>query len=347
MMLSSPLRERFHNVPKNSPLSVMDVPDVGYRLASSSSSSFQSEPGNLKSCHMQEPAHPLYLGGQGAETTHELSWNSAMGIDERERRTLSDLILQRKWAAARTRLASPKHQHEIQERIPIPFSSQESFHALPLHLACALRPLPPASFVRFIIKLHPPATKVREKTWGLLPLHFAVNMGYAEGCFHDDLDLDDFDDGASSFAGATDTRERAAFNQRCIVSSLVEAYPDSLVVQEKFSGMLPIHIAASTASSHYNSLTSNAVSIIELLIKRCPISVEVKDDWGETPREIAWRNATFNCLRCRVRGRYIASDHGRCPHVAQLNEGKVNPLLRKELLCPFEMNSPDDTKTLT
>lgn len=349
-MLSTPSRERTFNAATGSPLSVDGFTDVaGCRLGASSCSSAPDI--SMSSYHtaeetVREPAHQVHFA---TRSTSDHCSRHGNDIEEGGTTTLSDLILQRNWAGARQRLASESHEHEIYERIPIPFTSQDTSHALPLHLACAVRPLPPVSFVRFLIKLHPDAARVQEKAWGLLPIHFAANMAREEQNLHDASNHIDLDDEATFAGGAPDARERAAFNQRCIVSCLVDAYPGSLHTKEKFSGMLPIHVAASTATSRYSSLTSNAISILEILIQKCPASVEVLDDWSETPRDIAWRNATFNCLRCRVRGRYIVSVHGRCPHVVPPDQGKANPLLREDFACYFETHDKcaDDIKTLT
>jgi len=352
MMLSKGPSRTFNGA-TGLPLSVMGILDVpGYSL----NASCQPAPARMSSClteeeeSAREPAHHLYsCGKEPNNTISELRWSGTSGIEERERQGLSDLILQRKWSEARQRLASEAHEHEIYESVPMSYTSQDTSRALPLHLACALRPLPPASFVRFLIKLHREAARVPEDTWGLLPMHFAVNMACNELDLSEEFDLIDWDEETTFEGTASEALERAAFNQRCIITSLVRAYPEALARKERFSGMLPLHIAATTESSHCNSPTSNAISILEMLIQKCPASVDVMDDWGETPRDIAWRNATFNCLRCRVSGRYIASDHGRCPHVALQNKGKANPLLRRHFDCHYEPHSSrfvDDMKTL-
>lgn len=298
---------------------------------------------------VSSPADDFYVRDRQGSI---LTCSSSDGLKERERRTLSDLMLQRNWAEARQRLASAAHEHEIYERIPMPYTSNDVSHALLLHFACALRPLPPASFVRFLIKLHPDAARVQEDMWGLLPLHFAANLSQGESKnLRDEFDRIDGDDEVTLSSVPLVALERLSFNQKCIISSLVDAFPDSLAVKDGFSGMLPIHIAASTTSSHCNWLTSNAASILEMFIQKCPESVDVLDDYGESPRDIAWRNATFNCLRCRVRGRYVASVHGRCPHVEHPQSGKTNPLLRQDFDWLFESRTirclPDDTKALT
>jgi hypothetical protein len=196
--------------------------------------------------------------------------------------------------------------------------------------------------VELLIEIYPDAVRAKEETWGFLPLHFAVNMGQiSQDGLQLDLDLvvlwDEAYVSLNDRAGPLERRrERASFNQRRIVTYLVDAYPESLWSKEGFSGMLPIHIACSTATSQYESLTSNAAQTLETLARRCPGSTAVQDDWGETPRDVAWRDATFNCLRCRVRGRYISSVHGRCPHVAQSGRGVANLLLREDLECYLE-----------
>ena len=295
---------------------------------------------------VRKPAHRFNPRDKN-ETTRpnaRLSWrDKSVAIEE----TLSELILARNWTKARQRLASEEHEHEIHEQIPIWHSSQDTSHALPLHLACSLRELPPVSFIRFLLKLHPKAARVREKTWGLLPIHFAVNLSHNNGQL---FDLVESDEESVTATRVLEARERAVYNQRCIIASLVDAFPDSLLVKEKFGGMLPIHIAASTVSSCDSLLTGNT-SILELLIQKSPTSVQVMDDSGETPRDIAWRNTTFNCLRCRLRGRYVAADHGRCPHVVQppadRGDANVNPLLRLDIEFDLQDKHGDDIKTLT
>lgn len=282
--------------------------------------------------------------GDKKETTRPnamLSWRDKSVVIEE---TLSELILARNWTKARQRLASEEHEHEIHEPIPVWHSSQDESHALPLHLACSLRELPPVSFIRFMLKLHPEAARVREKTWGLLPIHFAVNLSHNNGHL---FDLVESDEESVTAARVLEARERAACNQRLIIASLVDVFPDSLLVKEKFGGMLPIHIAASTLSSCDSLL---AVPILGMLIQKSPTSVQVMDDSNETPRDIAWRNTTFNCLRCRLRGRYVAADHGRCPHVVQpptdCGDANVNPLLRLDIEFDLQDKHGDDIKTL-
>jgi hypothetical protein len=330
----TPIRSRVFNKQKGSPLSVMDV-EVGFWDARSLDDDDKSSL-DLRMAHsgtLREPARQLLSYSLEVENN----------VDRRQRTKLSDLVCQRKWAEARDRLASESGRHDIREMISIPFLSQYLCHALPLHLACALRPLPPASFVRLLIELYPDAVKVKEETWGMLPLHFAVKMSqYGQGGQESTVDLVDLWNEGYKFSlnDASNPlerqRERTSFNQRRIVTTLVEAYPESLWSKERFSGMLPIHIACSTASSQYESLTSNAAETLEMLARWCPGSIAVQDDRGETPRDVAWRNATFNCLRCKGRGRYIASVHGRCPHVAPSSKGVANPMLREDLECYLE-----------
>jgi hypothetical protein len=208
--------------------------------------------------------------------------------------------------------------------------------------------------VKLLIDLYRDAVKVKEETWGMLPLHFAVNMSqniHDSTLDLDDLDLDDVSDEEYKFSvdKKSSPRERRQehvfFNQRQIITYLVDACPESLLSKERFSGMLPIHVACSTAFSQYESLASNAAQTLEMLARRCPGSIAVQDDRGETPRDVAWRNATFNCRRCMGRGRYIASVHGRCPHVAPSSKGVVNPLLREDLECylPAQDKRVDET----
>ncbi len=294
---------------------------------------------------VREPAHRYPLDKDENAPIVRISWrDESEAIEE----TLSELILARNWIKARQRLASEEHEHEIYEEIPILHSSHDTSHALPLHLACSLRELPPASFIRFLLKLHPKAARIREKTWGLLPIHFAVNLSHSNGEL---FDLVESDEESFTATRVSEAKELAVYNQRCIIASLVDAFPDSLLVKENFDGMLPIHIAASTVPSCHSLLTGNTLSILELLIQKSPTSVQVMDDSGETPRDVAWRNATFNCLQCRLRGRYVAADHGRCPHVVQPAAGRhdanVNPLLRLDIEFDLQDKHGDDIKTLT
>jgi hypothetical protein len=282
---------------------------------------------------LSKPAHHLLSYRQEVENT----------VDRRKRAKLSDLICQRKWAEARDRLSSETGRREVRETISIPFLSPDMCRALPLHLSCALRPLPPASFVQLLIDLYRDAVEVKEETWGMLPLHFAVNMSHSHGDHESTLDK-------FSLSGKSNPlkrqRERTSSNQRRIITYLVDAYPGSLLSKERFSGMLPIHIASSTASSQSESFTSNTAQTLEMLARRCPVSITMQDDLGETPRDVAWRNVTFNCLRCKGRGRYIASVHGRCPHVAQSIKGVANPLLQEDLECYVETQDKCGDETM-
>ena len=354
-MLSKGLSRTFDG-PTGSPLSVTGILDVaGCRLDASSCQS--PAPGRSESrCHLVEDAlperaNPFYSRGHDADNVAKEQCSSKDTEGREEGSTLSELMLQRNWSEARQRLASEAHEHEIYKRLSIPYTSGDISYALPLHLACALRPLPPASFVRFLIKLYPDGTRVEEEMWGLLPIHFAANMFHKEEDLTEDYDIIALDDETTLPGSASDAMERTAFNQRCIITALVKAYPESLLRKERFSGMLPIHIAAATSPSRYDSLTSNDIITLEMIIQKCPPSLAIMDDWGETPTDIAWRTATFSCLRCRVRGRYIALDHGRCPHVVALpNKGKAcNPLLRRDFDCHYGLYKQyaDGSKKLT
>ena len=94
--------------------------------------------------------------------------------------TFCDLLWKRQWDVVQERLTlmegnSNKCKDELKRSTKLPCFSNGG-KGLPLHLACAMRPLPPASIVEALLSHYPEATKQKASMWGLLPLHLAVDL---------------------------------------------------------------------------------------------------------------------------------------------------------------------------
>ena len=69
---------------------------------------------------------------------------------------LVKLIAKRDWVATSVRLMDPNFRHETQRLTMLPPCGQlDDMIGLPLHLACTMRPLPPASLVERLIETYP------------------------------------------------------------------------------------------------------------------------------------------------------------------------------------------------
>ena len=106
------------------------------------------------------------------------------------RPNLSQLMKQRQWQLIPPRLA--KHPQEASRLIFLP---QVPKGMLPLHFACAIRPLPPPQIVKLLLEVYPEAVTEPEANWGMLPLHLAVDLDpsivFVTGSYHQQPNDDD------------------------------------------------------------------------------------------------------------------------------------------------------------
>ena len=100
--------------------------------------------------------------------------------------TLCELLWERQWNRARYRVKN--HPEEARQKIKLHYvstddedlqkleASSDTRSALPLHLACAVRPLPPTAFLQDLINTYPEACYQFEEYSGMLPIHMAANL---------------------------------------------------------------------------------------------------------------------------------------------------------------------------
>mmetsp|Transcript_23008 Transcript_23008/g.53369 ORF Transcript_23008/g.53369 Transcript_23008/m.53369 type:complete len:298 (-) Transcript_23008:236-1129(-) len=269
-------------------------------------------------------------------------------------------IRERNWDAATARLWTHASRGEVRQECSLSMSG--SLHgAFPLHLACSMRPLPPASFVRQLLLLYPEAVSIAEKMWGFLPLHLACSLTPwwssssslngdlfpALGCggssyFSSSDDDSSFDscpfDEVMSDASSADVHGKAMFNdQTQIIEMLVKADPWTVRVPEHFGGMLPIHIVAATTSSRLGTLYESELVVMNLLLDRYPESVHVLDARGDTPSTLAAREVVLKCPCCYDSMGLVDEEQGKeCPHVE--HSPRLNPLLLKSREQMFDLD---------
>ena len=324
--------------------------------------------------------------------------------------TLTQLLWNREWDAVQERLQLPppdnttttKMNKEARRFGKLPCFSNAG-QGLPLHLACAMRPLPPFEVFDLLIQNYPEATQEKASMWGLLPLHLAVDFSLGKGgggggapsskgapatsntskgmvgggsgsqkrkkartnagavpkdcsiqlryrsspaeaaadssetTMSSSIDASHTVTTASStcsisspmnhsnvssvgFQSASnspnsnyaydDSSEENEYpsedrfgtkkhhdnktddddDDHCqIVHLLLKHYPEALYVQEEFHGMLPLHIAASSAPTMDGKIPAASAHIISSLLTHAPETIESKDYEGDTPWVLADR----------------------------------------------------------
>ena len=132
---------------------------------------------------------------------------------------------------------------------------EEGFSGYPLHLASAMRPLPPLSIFQMLLSVYPEGAQQPESKWAMLPLHFVANMDQQGK--HKDI------------------------NYVQVVETLISAFPSACSVQENFQGRTPLHLAAAcTAHSIDGMIPSTSHAVIETLMATDP------SDRFQTPSDL-------------------------------------------------------------
>jgi hypothetical protein len=122
---------------------------------------------------------------------------------------------------------------------------------------------------------------------------------------------------------------------------IAKTYPEAIYAREEVNGMLPLHIAASTAQSENGVVNPTSSAVIELLLKYAPHTKILLDRYGDTPVDLAWREASFCCYKC---------GNGRigpclCKNVLSVPEENLHPLLR-EVICA-QLSPTTDTSAIS
>lgn len=193
---------------------------------------------------------------------------------------LSYLIEARNWGKASDRLKD--FPEEASTEIIINCFQSGACKGLPLHLACTLRPLPPSSFLLFLISFYPSAVSRKEFIWGMLPLHFAV-MPLKEYWNIEESRKDMY---VNNYSELQKVERHTKF-----VQLLVNFFPEGLSTVETFHGKLPIHIATSAYAKGFSY-----VEVVRLLANQYPESIYIQDYCGETPLALAYKLELYHKL---------------------------------------------------
>lgn len=205
--------------------------------------------------------------------------------------TVVEHIWNREWETAEYILS---HDHSTAAReYELPCFPFRDSYGLPLHLACIMRPLPPATFLKTLIDTNPQALNSQQSKWGFLPIHLVSDLSYYN-IFSSELR----DSAGEDFSGSDLDGSAEAANHAVIVKMLLLAAPNLAQERETFNGMLPIHIAASTARSKNYASPPAAFLVLQILLGVAPHTLKVVDRYGDTPVSLAWRNTVFQCSDC-------------------------------------------------
>jgi hypothetical protein len=210
---------------------------------------------------------------------------------------LASLIWNGQWPSVVRRLAT--YPHEAREKIQLPAfpNSDISITAFPIHLACARRPLPPTTIINDLLAAHPEACKqATGSPLGMLPLHLVAdlsNIGYNGASV----------DRKNKVQTSLPAKVSQSSNHAEIVALLLQHFPESVLIPETISEMLPLHVAAATFKAENDiDLNPSAVprQVFELLVDAGPpqVATKLKDRFGLSPMDWAWRNALHACPTC-------------------------------------------------
>ena len=268
---------------------------------------------------------------------------------------LSTLIWEGRWELALKRLKSTQYRHEAWQEIDLPCFPSGKYEGMPLHLASAMRPLPPASFIQELLGAFPEACRIRQTSWELLPLHLASDLSNHQmtGCALESTlakTLDSYEKESNSKIIEETLPKLVLMNSnsepvqiRCsvleasrsmyeyanhakIVDMLLKNYSQSIFARENISGMLPLHIAALTASSENGIVSATSSVVLDILLKAAPETRVLVDGYGDTPIHLAWREARFCCYQCGNKGPCLCQKHK-----LSVPKRYIHPLLRDEL----------------
>jgi hypothetical protein len=275
---------------------------------------------------------------------------------------LSKMIWEGRWDQARSWMSSQKRRHEAWQEVKLPGSSVDACYGLPLHLACAMRPSPPPSFVKHLIEAYPEGVRCRQKTTGLLPLHLISDLKYTSrtgvqkhastspsSIFHKDS-CKDLPRLASSSTDSSDSEgngshpcgdeESDTMARGEILQMLLDSYPAGLYTRGRSNGMVPLHIAASTGRSENGVVSDTTVLVLEMLLKHAPVTLRILDRAGNSAVDLAWRQAKFLCYHCG----HFGGDPCWCPHMATAAEKDLNPLLRVDIFEQLGLSKHADSE---
>jgi hypothetical protein len=244
-------------------------------------------------------------------------------------RELWKLLWEGRWEWAKERLRT--HPQEAREEVYLPEFSDTPSRGMPLHLACAMRPLPPSDLIRRLVDANPDACGHRQDSFGLLPLHLLADLRRIpyRGYDHDPSSLmtgpsksevlgRDRGDSQSLPAAfwhfpiarsGGPVRHRPppphggyvdSTNHAEIVGMVLSCHPASVVARERACGMVPLHVAACTTRAENGIVSPIEAAVLVRLVRAGPSDAPrtLCDRDGLTAVDWAWKNVGFFCSRC-------------------------------------------------
>jgi len=175
--------------------------------------------------------------------------------------TLCDLIWERDWDAVQTRLATSEGHRELQSYNKLPCFSNGG-KGMPIHLACVMRPLPPAYIVETLLTFYPESAHQKTSMWSLLPLHLAVDLRQTTISSSSDDETKKNrkkKNIQSTKAGATAkvTFPRTELTTKPAAKSADDSAPIHTCASPGHACASPIHTCASSHSSQTSSVSSS------------------------------------------------------------------------------------------
>eukprot|EP00567_Pseudictyota_dubia_P012140 CAMPEP_0197435746 /NCGR_PEP_ID=MMETSP1175-20131217/3281_1 /TAXON_ID=1003142 /ORGANISM="Triceratium dubium, Strain CCMP147" /LENGTH=239 /DNA_ID=CAMNT_0042964855 /DNA_START=239 /DNA_END=958 /DNA_ORIENTATION=+ len=143
--------------------------------------------------------------------------------------------------------------------------------ALPLHLACSLRP--PEGIIQTLVVSYPQGVKSKETAYGRLPIHVACRYGasfeviQALLLYHPDGAKEPDDMGRIPLHYAISNQAHLS-----VIELLLETFEDSVKVAD-IRGWLPVHAA----------VTRGSPEVVRLLVEIWPESLFKETNKGTTP----------------------------------------------------------------
>ena len=197
---------------------------------------------------------------------------------EKNSTVLSECLLNRNYDTMTARLEM--YPQEASQEIILSEDDAAVSKGLPLHLACAMRPLPPLSIFEVLLEANPKAASQPETKWGLLPLHFAVNLSHQHE--HDD--------------------SKNAWHQAQVTRLLLSAYPAALNSKETCQGRTALHLAASSTPQSIDGRVPEAsANLLQVLILHPASTTEAlwgTDAAGETAYDMAQQASKSSTTVC-------------------------------------------------
>ncbi len=270
---------------------------------------------------------------------------------------LCELLWDRQWNRARHRLQI--HPEEARQKIKLHYvsiededlqkneTSSDTRSALPLHLTCAVRPLPPTAFLQDLINAYPEACHQFEEYSGMLPIHMAANLRpfeplglskEGEKQISEELPTRTIfmDKGGIVEENIQAEANAESINHESVINLLLMSNPESITAKETINGMSPLHIAASTTRAENGIVSPVASHVLNILMVTSPFDAVNcwKDNNGMTPYDWAWRNVDYFCPHCGMETAKTCIDETtncKCPQSLSVSEMCLHPFLRKDI----------------